>query len=388
MGVDSGLAGLPRQRGVLGTRIRRWAASASTSRRSPRPTPSRAIRVAPGGSTATGSRCTARTVPHAGFAMLRRWRERAPHGAFVFTSNVDGQFQKAGTPPDRVVECHGSIHHLQCLERCAGAIWPADRFVPDVDEAACRLVNDAARAAPPAADSRRPNVLMFGDWGWLAARAHAQEARLEAWLARVASPGRHRARRRRRHPVGARFRRRRGHRTTAARSCGSIRASPRSSAATASACATARSPDSRRSTRRSPPADASADPIARADRAADHADVRAAARIRRCRRAGWRAARNRRSPASRRAPPGRCRRRRASAAPQSADSALRSVLRRWPNARGDDVGEQRLVGDRRLRRAERRQPRHRGIDLRRRRERARRHDEQAPHARTSPAASR
>ena len=56
-----------------------------------------------------------RTVPHAGFATLRRWRERAPHGAFVFTSNVDGQFQKAGTPPDRVVECHGSIHHLQCL---------------------------------------------------------------------------------------------------------------------------------------------------------------------------------------------------------------------------------------------------------------------------------
>ena len=29
---------------------------------------------------------------------------------------------------------------------------------------------------------------MFGDWGWLAARARAQEARLEAWLARVHRP--------------------------------------------------------------------------------------------------------------------------------------------------------------------------------------------------------
>jgi NAD-dependent SIR2 family protein deacetylase len=128
-----------------------------------------------------------RTVPHAGFATLRRWRERVPHGAFVFTSNVDGQFQKAGTPPDRVVECHGSIHHLQCLRNCAGAIWPADRFVPDVDEAACRLVNDPP-ACPTCGGLARPNVLMFGDWGWLAARARAQEARLEAWLARVHRP--------------------------------------------------------------------------------------------------------------------------------------------------------------------------------------------------------
>src|SRR5271156_5063013 len=37
-------------------------------------------------------------IPHDGFAILRRWAERVPHGAFVLTSNVDGQFQKAGFP--------------------------------------------------------------------------------------------------------------------------------------------------------------------------------------------------------------------------------------------------------------------------------------------------
>lgn len=33
------------------------------------------------------------TVPHAGFAILKRWGERMPQGYSVFTSKVDGQFQ-------------------------------------------------------------------------------------------------------------------------------------------------------------------------------------------------------------------------------------------------------------------------------------------------------
>lgn len=37
-----------------------------------------------------------RTVPHTGFRLVRAWGERMLNGAFVFTSNVDGQFQRAG----------------------------------------------------------------------------------------------------------------------------------------------------------------------------------------------------------------------------------------------------------------------------------------------------
>ena len=37
-----------------------------------------------------------RTGPHAGFEILRRWADAKPQGAFVFTSNVDGQFQRCG----------------------------------------------------------------------------------------------------------------------------------------------------------------------------------------------------------------------------------------------------------------------------------------------------
>jgi hypothetical protein len=34
----------------------------------------------------------------------------------------------------------------------------------------------------------RPNILMFGDWGWVERRSELQAARLEAWLEKVRRP--------------------------------------------------------------------------------------------------------------------------------------------------------------------------------------------------------
>ncbi|MFM9436560.1 hypothetical protein ACFDR9_003644 [Janthinobacterium sp. CG_23.3] len=42
------------------------------------------------------------TVPHAGFSLLKHWGERMAHGYGIFTSNVDGQLQKAGVDPPRI----------------------------------------------------------------------------------------------------------------------------------------------------------------------------------------------------------------------------------------------------------------------------------------------
>src|SRR5690606_9571043 len=81
------------------------------------------------------------TQPHEGFSILRRWAERMRHGAFVFTSNVDGQFQKAGFDTARVAECHGSLHVLQCMDACHDGWWPADALQPEVDTAACELIS-------------------------------------------------------------------------------------------------------------------------------------------------------------------------------------------------------------------------------------------------------
>ncbi|MEO8298229.1 MAG: Sir2 family NAD-dependent protein deacetylase [Burkholderiales bacterium] len=128
-----------------------------------------------------------RTVPHAGFETLRRWGQAMPHGAWVFTSNVDGQFQRAGFDAQRIAECHGSIHHLQCLAPCTADVWPADAFEPAVNAQACALTNEPP-TCPRCGAIARPNILMFGDWAWVEKRAQAQEARLAAWLSKIERP--------------------------------------------------------------------------------------------------------------------------------------------------------------------------------------------------------
>ncbi len=124
------------------------------------------------------------TIPHRGFEILRQIGARMANGAFVFSSNVDGQFQKANFSVDRIVECHGSIHHLQCLDSCHEASWPADEFLPAIDEEQCLLLGDFPRC-PRCQCLARPNILMFGDWGWQSERSEAQETRLQAWLRQV-----------------------------------------------------------------------------------------------------------------------------------------------------------------------------------------------------------
>lgn len=128
-----------------------------------------------------------RTIPHAGFALLKTWGDRMPQGCGIFTSNVDGQFQKAGFGAERIDECHGSIHHLQCLKPCCDAIWEAEGFDPDVDEEACLLRSDLP-LCPRCGGLARPNILMFGDGGWVESREAHQARALEAWLGEVQRP--------------------------------------------------------------------------------------------------------------------------------------------------------------------------------------------------------
>ncbi|MFO0746918.1 MAG: Sir2 family NAD-dependent protein deacetylase [Myxococcota bacterium] len=122
------------------------------------------------------------TVPHAGFGILRDFGTSLPGGVFAFTSNVDGHFQKAGFAPDGVCEVHGSIGHLQCWRpHCASGIWDAADVRVDVDPATLRAREPFPRC--PACDGvARPNILMFGDWGWRSERSDQQEERLGAWL--------------------------------------------------------------------------------------------------------------------------------------------------------------------------------------------------------------
>lgn len=126
-----------------------------------------------------------KTVPHAGFHILQRWAERMPLGARVFTSNVDGQFQRAGFSQSQIHECHGSIHHLQCINLCTSSVWSADQFVPQVDADNCRLMNSPPRCLN-CGEIARPNVLMFNDLHWAEDRSLTQAGIEAKWLATIA----------------------------------------------------------------------------------------------------------------------------------------------------------------------------------------------------------
>lgn len=117
-----------------------------------------------------------RTVPHAGFGLLRRWIERFDLDAFVVTSNVDGQFQRAGFGEEDILEVHGSIHHLQCLTPCSHDLWDNREDLP-VDEEAMRCTR--IPTCPRCAGVSRPNILMFGDYSWIPDRTRRQEMRFD-----------------------------------------------------------------------------------------------------------------------------------------------------------------------------------------------------------------
>jgi NAD-dependent SIR2 family protein deacetylase len=121
------------------------------------------------------------TTPHAGFSALLEIGRPKPHGYFVFTSNVDGQFQKAGFLPERIVECHGSIHHFQCSVVCTEEIWDANGQTVNVDTHNFRALQPLPRCRNCQALAR-PNILMFGDGWWLGHRANEQDERFSEWL--------------------------------------------------------------------------------------------------------------------------------------------------------------------------------------------------------------
>jgi len=122
-----------------------------------------------------------KTEPHPGFYQVLQLAKKKMDGYFVFTSNVDGQFQKAGFYENQIDECHGSIHHLQCSHSCTEKIWSADSLDIKVDLEVFKAL-DPLPLCSHCGSVSRPNILMFGDWGWISHRNREQETRLNQWL--------------------------------------------------------------------------------------------------------------------------------------------------------------------------------------------------------------
>lgn len=121
------------------------------------------------------------TLPHEGFKILLELVKAKDNNYFIFTSNVDGQFQKAGFDENKIYEVHGSIHYLQCTKYCQNNdIWSArnTHIKIDIDN----FLADNIPRCPYCQKVARPNILMFGDWFWNDRRATIQEAKYIKWL--------------------------------------------------------------------------------------------------------------------------------------------------------------------------------------------------------------
>lgn len=127
------------------------------------------------------------TVPHEGFKKLLKLSNSKKYQSFIFTSNVDGQFQRAGFDEERIMECHGSIHYLQCIDDCKKKIWKSDKTVVKIGEGF--RAEEPLPECPYCGRVARPNILMFGDFGWNYSRTDAQRDRLMQWIDSIENTG-------------------------------------------------------------------------------------------------------------------------------------------------------------------------------------------------------
>jgi NAD-dependent SIR2 family protein deacetylase len=119
-------------------------------------------------------------MPHTGFGDLRVLCARAGVRSFVFTSNVDGHFQRAGFDPARIVECHGSMDFAQCSARCRPAVFPLVEPRLEESEPGTRA-RDPLPRCPACSAVARPNVVLFGDHRFDSTRVDEQRRRLLAF---------------------------------------------------------------------------------------------------------------------------------------------------------------------------------------------------------------
>ncbi|CAE8610924.1 unnamed protein product [Polarella glacialis] len=127
-----------------------------------------------------------KNASHAGYATLLKWANTLGKPYCVWTSNIDGMFQKAGFPNELVTTCHGDMHHLQCSvdsRKCKGLaedrsdeVWSAE-VIPDgldeeIDPGSLRFIDAPSLDRPCFKCPRcgrlaRPNVWFCGDMNYV-----------------------------------------------------------------------------------------------------------------------------------------------------------------------------------------------------------------------------
>lgn len=90
--------------------------------------------------------------PHKGYDILMKWVSKKPY--FVFTTNVDHHWARAGVPNNQLLEIHGSVDKMQCSQ-------------PRNNECLILQNWDGDKKCPSCQAKLRPNILMFNDRGYI-----------------------------------------------------------------------------------------------------------------------------------------------------------------------------------------------------------------------------
>ena len=92
-----------------------------------------------------------------------------------------GTFSDRDLSPERIVEVHGSFDGMQCTCDCGVGIFPGEPIRVAIDPETMRA-DCAVAECPRCGAVARPNILMFGDFGWNSTRTDGQMRRMREWL--------------------------------------------------------------------------------------------------------------------------------------------------------------------------------------------------------------
>ncbi len=121
--------------------------------------------------------------PHHGFQLLYDLVKAKNNNYFIFTSNIDGHFQKAGFDTTKIYEIHGSIEYLQCINNCNNKIF--DNYLKTVDVDMETLCTNDIPYCKSCYKVIVPNILFFGGTVFNEKRVKEQNKRFLQWLSDV-----------------------------------------------------------------------------------------------------------------------------------------------------------------------------------------------------------
>jgi NAD-dependent SIR2 family protein deacetylase len=131
------------------------------------------------------------TAPHRGYFIAKQWSELNHFkSAFSFTSNIDGHWIKSGWNESSVLECHGSIDYMQCVNNCRNRIWPTNDILKLTVDPNTNCVIDRLPSCPNCHGLARPNVFMFNDGAYLENRKNEQISHYKQFKLDVAAANR------------------------------------------------------------------------------------------------------------------------------------------------------------------------------------------------------